>query len=116
MLAQDLELIPATIALGAALSGQVNLGAKTLVGLFMPPAWTAAALTFQASADGGATFGEMRDGAGAISFTVSAGVFIGVDPAEWRGINCIKARSGTAAAPVNQAAQAKINLLVKSKF
>ena len=44
-----------TISNGQSLSPQANLGNKLLVGIQMPAVWTAAALTFQASPDGGTT-------------------------------------------------------------
>ncbi|MDI9847367.1 hypothetical protein QM467_04740 [Rhodoblastus sp. 17X3] len=107
-------LIPAPIASGQALSGQIDLGDKTLVGIIMPAAWTAAGLTFQVSPDGGATFIEHTNSAGAATnFTVAASQYIAVDPALWRGVNSLKLRSGTSGAPVNQGALAAIILVVR---
>lgn len=124
MLFTELETQSATIAAGAALSGQANLGEKQLVGIVMPAAWTAADITFQASADGGATWGELMtaDGApadAAAAFQIhspAASQFIGLDPAKLRGANCLKLRSGTAATPVNQVAQAVLTLLTRGVF
>jgi hypothetical protein len=49
------------ISSGTALSAAVPLGAKQLVGIAMPAAWDAAALTFQVSVDGGTTFFSIDD-------------------------------------------------------
>jgi hypothetical protein len=87
----------------------------------MPAAWTAADLTFQASPDGGLTFDELNtaDGVAADAaapvqvHTPAASQFIGIDPAKFRGFNCIKVRSGTVGTPVNQVAQAVLTLAIR---
>jgi hypothetical protein len=117
----DLDFFTATIAAGQSLSGQVSLGQKTLVGIYMPAAWTAADLTFQVSGDGGTTFEEFvvtdLTAANAVAtvqvHTPAASQFIGLDPAKFRGVNCIKVRSGTSGTPVNQVAQAVITLALR---
>ncbi|NTU77322.1 MAG: hypothetical protein HGA90_05865, partial [Alphaproteobacteria bacterium] len=53
-----LDNVTATIASGTSLSDAQNLGGLRLFGLVMPAAWTTANLTFQASFDGGATWGD----------------------------------------------------------
>lgn len=116
-MAEQIGIAPGTalIASGTALSAAVPLGAKQLVGIAMPAAWDAAALTFQVSADGGTTWLEMTTSAGAaVSFTVAGGQFIAIDPAIWRGINMLKLRSGTSGAPVNQTADRTLTLVTKS--
>src|SRR5260221_12523835 len=96
-----IDVIPVTIVNGKSLSPEVALGAKTLVGIVMPGAWTAAGLTFRATADGGGTFNELQDGAGAaLTFTVTAGILVQVEPAKWRGADDIKRWSGPPVAPV----------------
>jgi len=117
----DLDFFTATIGAGASLSAAVNLGQKTVVGIAMPAAWTAADITFQASGDGGVTFGELEASDGTsvnavTPFTVhspAASQVIGFDPTRFRGVNCIKVRSGTSGVPVSQVAQAAITLLVR---
>jgi len=110
-----LDTIPVTIANGQSISAEADLGAKTLVGIAMPAAWTAAVLTFQVTIDNGATWLEATTSAGAaFSFTVAAGQFIAVDPALWRGINAIKIRSGTSGTPVAQGSDRVLNLILRS--
>ena len=120
MFSVGITLNPVAIAAGASLSAACPLGALTLVGISMPAVWTAAALTFQVSPDGGATWQEMYDGAGnPVTVTAAAGQFVVpvADPSYvWRGINMVKVRSGTAAAPVNQAAAATVNLVTRSEM
>ncbi len=112
-----IDQITATILSGTAVttpSTGIALGAKTLVGIVMPSAWTAAAITFQVSADGGTTWSEMTTSAGAaVSYTVAAGQFIAIDPALWRGINLIIIRSGTSGSPVNQGADRVLTLITR---
>lgn len=117
MFAVGITLNPVVIAAGASLSAACPLGALTLAGISMPAVWTAAALTFQVSPDGGATWQELYDGAGnPVTVTAAAGQFVVpvANPSYvWRGINMVKVRSGTAAAPVNQAAAATVNLVTR---
>lgn len=112
------DVVVATIQSGTALSPQTNLGGKTLIGIFLPANWTTASLSFQASPDGGATFGELVDAsAAAIAISsVAAGIFVTLDPTKWRGINCIKVRSGTSGAPANQAATVALQLVTRFVF
>lgn len=115
-----ITLNPAVIASGQSLSAACPLGALTVVGFSMPAAWTAAALTFQVSPDGGTTWQELYDGAGnEVTVQAAAGQFVIplADPSYlWRGINMVKVRSGTASAPVNQAAAATVNLVTRSEM
>jgi hypothetical protein len=113
----DLEYFTATIASGQSLSGAVQIGKKSLVGIVMPAAWTAAALSFQASPDG-VTFDELYFvSAGASTEQTitapAASQFIQLDPTQWRGIDTLKVRSGTAGTPVAQSAAAVITLVVR---
>jgi hypothetical protein len=102
--------VKATIASGAALSGVVNVDGRRISGIIMPSAWTAAALTFQVSADG-VVYNDLYDEAGAeYSITVAASRYIGVDAGalELSAVDFIKVRSGTTGTPVNQGAAREI--------
>jgi hypothetical protein len=113
----DLILLESTtvvIAQGASLSAAAFLAPKVLCGIVIPATWVTAGLTFQASGDGGITFGELLDEtatAKSVS-SVAGGAYteIAVDPTKWRGISCIKVRSGTAASPVAQSAVGGVTL------
>jgi hypothetical protein len=108
----NIDQYAVTIGAGASLSGSIAMGADTLVGLVMPSAWTAAGLSFQVSADGGTTWVELCDTTGTlIALSAAASHFVQVAASNWRGINMIKVRSGTAAAPVNQTLAATIVLI-----
>jgi len=109
--------LPVTIAAGASLSPEVDIGEWTLVGIWMPASWVSAALTFQVSFDGGATWLEHYSSAGVeTTLTVAAGQYIGVDPLLWRGVSAIKIRSGTLAAAVAQTSAATLNLIVRTVY
>lgn len=112
------QQIPAAIASGQSLSGQVNLGGYTLVGIVVPAAWIAAGISFQASADDGATWAELVDSTDtAISVSsITGAAFVAIDPTKWRGVRSIKVRSGTAAAPVNQTSAVVLTLLTRAVF
>lgn len=100
-----------TIASGSALGDALlNLGNQHLVGISMPAAWTAAALTFQHSLDGSA-WQNCYDQYGAeISLTVAADTFVVVPPLLIVAPAWLRVRSGTSASPVNQAADRTLTL------
>lgn len=101
----------ATIPNGGSLSGAIDLGGTALVGIQMPSGWDAAALTFQASADG-ITFAELYDAAGNVrSLTTAASHSLYLVPSEWLGIRYLKVRSGTSGSPVNQTADRALTLI-----
>lgn len=123
----------AVIASGQSLSGVVDVGSEyTLVGVAVPAAWTSASITFQAAAHTGNTaptaFGEspqdklealltfqtLKDAAGAeITLVAGAGdTFIAIPDYLLEGVQFLKVRSGTSAAPVVQAADRTLRLVV----
>ncbi|GIQ73197.1 hypothetical protein [Bradyrhizobium sp. RD5-C2] len=103
-----------TIALGASLSGALYVGEKIAVGILMPAAgWDAAALTFLASVDG-QNFSSVYDSSGnELTVQVAASRYIYLDPTAFVGVNQIKVRSGTSAAPVNQTAARALTLVTR---
>ena len=116
MQAEGIHQYPGTIANGTALSGAIPIGVDTLVGLWMPAAWTAANITFQVSPDGGTTWLELLNDAGtAVTLTNPVGgAFIVMTTAPkyaFRGINMMKVRSGTSGVPVNQVADRIMTLI-----
>jgi hypothetical protein len=121
MLSVGITANPAVIAAGQSLSLPTAMGALTLVGISMPAVWTAAPLTFQVSPDGGTTWQELYYDSGVeVSIAAAvANVFIvsqALPSYLWRGINYVKIRSGTLAAPVVQAAGAVINIMTRSEM
>ena len=115
-----ITLNPANIAAGQSSSASCALGALTLLGISMPAVWTAAALTFQVSPDGGTTWQELYYGAGnPVTVTAAAGQFVipVADPSYfWRGIAKVKVRGGAASVPVNQVAMATVDLVTRSEM
>ena len=109
-----------TIANGASLSSAFSLGDKQLVGLIISAAWTAADLTFQASEDGGTTWLNVFDQAGVELKIATAGVVAGqrvsLDPTPFIGIDMIKIRSGTNAAPVAQGAARTLTVISRKIY
>jgi hypothetical protein len=81
----------------------------------MPAAWTAADLSFQGSIDN-VTYQEIIDPAGANLSVVgpAGGEAVGNLDLRVEGFSYIKVRSGTAAAPVNQAADRAIQIVYDS--
>ncbi len=96
------SVVSATIAAAAALSGAIDLDRQRLHRIVVPAGWTNAALSFQTSSDR-TMWSDLYDASGEI--VVGAGVVTGrravlLYPATF----FVQIRSGTAAAPVNQAA------------
>lgn len=101
-----------TIASGAALSGPAALKGYLIVGIFLPAAWDAAALTAQISNDGTSWF-DLFDETAELSFPAAANRFIRILPEEFAGASLVRFRSGTSAAPVNQTAARSITLVLR---
>lgn len=107
-----LKPIPVIIANAQSLSAAIQLEGA-LVGIQMPPNWTAANLTFEASAEG-SQFWSVEDSAGAeVSVTAVEDVYIALDGAA-RKFKHLKVRSGTLGVPVNQGAERVLVLLVET--
>ena len=113
----NLQNYTALIAAGASLSAAVSIGAGLLVGILVPSGWTAASLTFQTSVDGVNWFDVYDDLSNELTVTVAStgGCYILFDPDEWLGVNMLRVRSGTTAAPVNQVGAAAITLVTRSQ-
>lgn len=109
--------LTATIANGAALSGSIFLGEKSLVAIQMPAAWTAADITFQVS-DDGSTYEELLDDSGtAISITApAAGNRLNLAAGDYASVLFLKVRSGTSGVPVNQAAARTLTLITRKLY
>lgn len=115
----QLIVVPAAIASGQSLSDAIDLGGGRLVGIDMPAAWTAANLTFQSSFNGdvqqiAATWNNVYDDLGVevvVQAAASRAIRLG-NPGLFLGQRWIKIRSGTGAAPVNQAGVRALQLIL----
>lgn len=110
----DIETVTVTIANGASLSDEVDVGeGRVLVGILMPAAWTAASMTFQAGAVSGA-LGNLYDEYGTeVEYTVDASRYVAVDIPTFASARYVKVRSGTSGTPVSQAAERTITLVTR---
>ena len=102
----------ATIAAGASLSGAIDLGDNTLILISMPAAWTTATLSIQSSIDG-VTYQETKISDALLSYNPLVACNQSIEPTDLLGCRWIKIRSGTAAVPVNQAAERLIRLVAR---
>lgn len=113
--------IKVTIPNGAALSNAIGVGADRIVGIVMPTDWTAANLTLQAAVDQSATnppvitWGNVVDDAGAelvLAAAPDADEYVAIaDSRALLALGVVRIRSGTAGAPVNQAAERVLYLI-----
>jgi hypothetical protein len=109
-----LDHLTVTILSGASLSDIIAAGARVPIGIVMPAAWTAAALTFQVSADGGTTWNNLYDSDGTeVTVIAAAAHYIALDANTFVGINHLKVRSGTSGSPVTQGADRALILVTK---
>jgi hypothetical protein len=107
--------VTATIANNASLSNAVPTGGQPIVGIQMPAAWTTADLTFQAACDAAANVANVYDSEAAeLTVQADASEFVIVDPTYFAGAAFVKVRSGTAASAVNQGAERKITLALRT--
>lgn len=105
------EQVQVTIADEAALSGAAFIGAAEIVGISVPTI-DSAKLTFQGSADG-VTYRDLYDSTPAeLEWAASTGDYFATLPANLKGVNYLKLRSGTSASPVNQTTAAVTFTLV----
>jgi hypothetical protein len=114
----DLATATATIANAASLSAEVDLGlGRSLVGIIVPSTWTTAVLSFAASPTSGGTFYPLYNAAGSevVTGSIAGGtaVWVALDPADFAGVRYLKVRSGTNAAPVNQAGADTLTLITR---
>lgn len=112
VISEAVETRTAVIANGASVSGDVDLGGRKIVAIVMPDAWTAAALTFQASPDG-VTYYNVYDGPTERNLIVAASYYSALNIADWVGIRWLRIRSGTAGTPVNQGGARTLTLVLQ---
>jgi len=106
------QLAGPVIQAGASLSDGLDCTAGRIVRFFTPPAWTGSNVTFQLSFDG-VTWANLvnRSGAEIVAAVKPNSVII---LTEYAGqIAHIKIRSGTAAAPVVQAARRDFKTIIE---
>ncbi len=102
----------AVIGTGTSLSDAADLLRGRLASIQMPASWDAADLTFQTSADG-ATYANFYDATGqeyTIPAAASRSILIPRD--DFIGVRYLKVRSGTAGAPIIQAADRSLALVL----
>lgn len=100
----------ATIPAAASQSDALIVGGLQLLDLVVPAAWDAANITLLGSIDGTAFF-PIHDAAGAeVALTAAPGRIVRFPAEFFVGVNFLRLRSGTTAAPVNQAAQRVVHL------
>lgn len=112
-----LTLVTATILAGQSLSAGVDLSAGRLVRIRTPRSWTTANLTFQCASDNVlANYRDLYDRMGkqVMMNTIKVSTVIGfpADITHFLQGAWIKARSGTAAGPVVQPADASFDFVL----
>lgn len=114
--------VTAIIRAGQSLSDEINLRGMQLIAIQMPPAWTAASLTFQAAEQEKGTFGNLYDDAGnEITLVAAVNQMLALSWANQKligSLSHLKIRSGTGNVPVVQAAGADrtFKLIVVSRI
>lgn len=106
------SIVEVTIAADAALSDAADFQASRLTRVIFPADWTEAAATFQVSEDGETWFDLFVETAEYSLTSAAADRAVAVNPAIFYDVRRLKVRSGTAAVPVDQAAQRTIKLVL----
>ena len=99
-----------TIAISTSLSPAFAAGDGALVGIIMPAAWTAAALTFQGSQDG-VNFFNIYDAGTERQIATDASRALSLTHTDWLAFPFLKIRSGTSGAAVNQLATRNLTII-----
>jgi hypothetical protein len=108
--------MPISTALTA---GEPAINGFVPVALWSPTAWTAAAISFLVSRDGGATYADAFDDLGleivvpSTSIPTAAARRFALNPRLFLGITNIRLRSGLTGAAVNQAAERSLILVTR---
>lgn len=103
------------IGSGESLSAAIAMGDMAPMAFQALDGWTTANLTFQASLDGGSTWGELELDGSAVTVHFEDGSVSAVEnPSVFAGAQLLKVRSGTSGAPVTQEAARRIALLARS--
>ena len=100
-----------TFAAGQHLSSMIDCSAGTPVFVFMPNEWTAARLSFQVSPDGTYFYDLFDNMAQEVTFNVTAGTGIRIDP-NWSPVTFLKLRSGSRSAPRPQESDLSITVVL----
>ena len=80
-LAQPLDV---TISNGASITSAIDLRGRTLVGIIMPAAWTAATITFEMSDTAAGTYVDVYDiSESELEITAAASLYLALDPANF---------------------------------
>lgn len=110
----SLSYFTVTIPINTALSNAVDLGGFTPVGIYLPGAWTAAALGIVASPDNNQFSTVNTPTAEYAIASPVAGTLTAIPPTDLLVVDrWIKIRSGTAASPVNQAAARTLTIVAR---
>ena len=105
-----------TIPSGSSVSNTIDCNDRTITGFISPDAWTTAALTLEASADGQTWIASLFDSTSTAvgsypSIAVSSGYAIDINAMlPWR---FVRFRSGTSASPVAQAAARVFTIIAR---
>lgn len=70
-------------------SGSIRLSGFSLVGVMLPVPFTGTSLTFRASS-GGVVYLPIRTSAGVLTYPVTSGAYIAINPDDLRGVNFLQ--------------------------
>ena len=114
-LIMSISVVTGSIAAGDSMSGVVDRSTSDVVSLIMPAGWNDARLTFQVSIDG-TDFHDVFDQNGhEVQVTVTVNSAIAMPDNYFGRIRFIKFRSGTRDAPVVQAEQRDMTIVLNDR-
>lgn len=115
VLADGMATVTATIANGASLSAEVDLGLGLhVVGIITDSAWDTNVMSFQAATASGGTFVDVYTIAGSeiVTGSLVASHWHAFDPVDLRSVRYLKVRSGSSGAAVNQSGATVVTLVL----
>jgi len=85
----------AVIAASGTTSNYIQTNGMSLVGCQMPSTFTGSTITFTVAPTGGATYVPLYNSSGQVSYSVSQGRFIAINPQDFYGVQFFKIVSGS---------------------
>lgn len=78
------------IPINSTTSGAITTSGMSLVGCLMPSAFTGATISFTASATLTGTYEELDNSSGKVTYTVTQGKYISINPTDFYGVQFFK--------------------------
>lgn len=84
-----------TVANGTDESGVITTNGMSLCGIQLPATMTSTSITFEAATTKNGTYQPIYNKSGQVSYTITSGQFLAIDPADFYGVQFLKIKTGS---------------------